>query len=460
MKRPLPHPAPGRPPQLAGHTPRRHHGADTALTLVPPGGGQALPPALCQDMGERFGVDFSAVRVHADARAAASARAQGAAAFALGRQLVFGAGRYAPDTATGRRLLAHELAHVVQQSRGGSGAEARGSGPPGAEARADVAALQATGSGRVQLSALGSAPTGLQAQPDPALAPGQAQSPTSADATDTPAQPAPTTTTLSGFALNRAELTAAHQQQIETLAWGIKMHLSIRVGGLATIHVTGHTDRSGDEALNLALGQQRADAVQAALRSALAKEGVTAPQIVALDATSLGEGQPAVATADGVKNPANRRVEIQLDLGQAAPEPAPATAPPKINLKVPGIDPFAPPVRPPGPYRDPSETELNDRIQKVEQGLKETQPKVPKPRSPLEVLTDKVLDAAEPFIKKMPRKFQGPLRSAVRAGLEKGSEAAIDAAIDATGATGEGAEGVKAAAKAAWKQKAGGGPTP
>lgn len=66
-------------------------------------------------MEARFGRDFSRVRVHADARAAESAKAVDATAYTVGGTIVFGAGRYAPSTAIGQRLLAHELAHVVQQ---------------------------------------------------------------------------------------------------------------------------------------------------------------------------------------------------------------------------------------------------------------------------------------------------------------------------------------------------------
>lgn len=62
-----------------------------------------------------FGTDFSSVRVHSDAQAAASARALDAQAYAVGQHIVFGAGQYRPETAAGRELLAHELAHVVQQ---------------------------------------------------------------------------------------------------------------------------------------------------------------------------------------------------------------------------------------------------------------------------------------------------------------------------------------------------------
>jgi hypothetical protein len=70
-------------------------------------------------MEPRFGHDFSGVRVHADAEAASSARAWTAAAYTVGSHIVFGAGRYAPGSPAGRKLLAHELAHVVQQSGGG-----------------------------------------------------------------------------------------------------------------------------------------------------------------------------------------------------------------------------------------------------------------------------------------------------------------------------------------------------
>lgn len=68
----------------------------------------------------RFGRDFSGVRVHTDASAASSARSIQALAYAAGEHLVFDAGQFAPGTESGARLLAHELAHVVQQDKAGS----------------------------------------------------------------------------------------------------------------------------------------------------------------------------------------------------------------------------------------------------------------------------------------------------------------------------------------------------
>lgn len=68
-------------------------------------------------MATRFNYDFSNIRVHADERAAVSAERLGTAAYSAGGHVVFGRGQYAPGTEVGRRLLAHELAHVVQNRR-------------------------------------------------------------------------------------------------------------------------------------------------------------------------------------------------------------------------------------------------------------------------------------------------------------------------------------------------------
>ncbi|MFO1058743.1 MAG: DUF4157 domain-containing protein [Dongiaceae bacterium] len=68
-------------------------------------------------MEPRFGRDLGHVRVHADAGAARSARRIDAVAYTAGRDIVFGAGRYAPHSPEGRRLIAHELAHTIQQGR-------------------------------------------------------------------------------------------------------------------------------------------------------------------------------------------------------------------------------------------------------------------------------------------------------------------------------------------------------
>ena len=77
--------------------------------------GQPLDAQTRAFMEPRFGHDFSRVRVHIDARAAESAQAVNALAYTLGRDIVFAAGHYAPQSSSGRLILAHELTHVVQQ---------------------------------------------------------------------------------------------------------------------------------------------------------------------------------------------------------------------------------------------------------------------------------------------------------------------------------------------------------
>ncbi len=90
--------------------------ASVGQALADPG--RPLEPALRQDMEQRFGHDFSRVRVHTGAEAAESARSVNALAYTMDRDIVFGAGRYAPATSAGRRLIAHELTHVLQQASG------------------------------------------------------------------------------------------------------------------------------------------------------------------------------------------------------------------------------------------------------------------------------------------------------------------------------------------------------
>jgi hypothetical protein len=79
-------------------------------------GGVPLAPSLRAFFEPRFGYIFDNVRVHTDVHAAQSAQTVNALAYTLGNHIVFGSGQYATETMAGRRLLAHELTHVVQQN--------------------------------------------------------------------------------------------------------------------------------------------------------------------------------------------------------------------------------------------------------------------------------------------------------------------------------------------------------
>jgi hypothetical protein len=107
---------------LARNCARSPQATDRNRLAVPPivhdvlrSPGQPLDTGTRGFMESRFGHDFSRVRVHTDASAAESARAVNALAYTAGQDTVFAGGQYAPSTAAGRKLLAHELAHTVQQ---------------------------------------------------------------------------------------------------------------------------------------------------------------------------------------------------------------------------------------------------------------------------------------------------------------------------------------------------------
>jgi len=115
--------------------------------------GHALDRPLRHSMEAAFSRDFSAVRVHTDAHAAASAQALGAAAYTVGDDIVFGANRYAPASASGLHLIAHELAHVAQRAANGPasvGAKAVSDPGDAAEIEADQLADRALAGEKVR----------------------------------------------------------------------------------------------------------------------------------------------------------------------------------------------------------------------------------------------------------------------------------------------------------------------
>lgn len=92
-----------------------HEGETEAAERVAREPGRPLEPGTRAEMEGPFAHDFGNVRIHADGASAEASRDMGALAYSLGPHLVFGAGQFEPQTPHGKRLLAHELAHVVQQ---------------------------------------------------------------------------------------------------------------------------------------------------------------------------------------------------------------------------------------------------------------------------------------------------------------------------------------------------------
>jgi hypothetical protein len=130
-------------PVAAGDAPEVHRSASSAEAsqVSAPvaasihdmqGGGAPLADATRALFEPRFGADFSRVRVHTDAHAARTASSINAKAFTVGRDVAFAAGKYAPHSGEGQRLLAHELTHVIQQS-GTSASTVQRDDEPGAQ---------------------------------------------------------------------------------------------------------------------------------------------------------------------------------------------------------------------------------------------------------------------------------------------------------------------------------------
>ncbi len=101
--------------------------SEIANDVLPPTG-QPLDQNVRSFFEPRFGYDFSRVRIYADAKAAESAQSLGALAYTTGPNIAFGGGHYQPGTGEGRRLLAHELTHVVQQGHAGAIRDGGGAG--------------------------------------------------------------------------------------------------------------------------------------------------------------------------------------------------------------------------------------------------------------------------------------------------------------------------------------------
>lgn len=100
--------------ELTGETPEVTPNIEARINTLR-GSGQPLPVTVRNSFEPRFGYDFSNVRVHTDSNAVQMNKELNAEAFTFGRDIYFGVERYSLDTSTGKRLLAHELTHVVQQ---------------------------------------------------------------------------------------------------------------------------------------------------------------------------------------------------------------------------------------------------------------------------------------------------------------------------------------------------------
>jgi outer membrane protein OmpA-like peptidoglycan-associated protein len=296
--------------------------------------GRPLDAASLRFYESRFGRDFGGVRIHDDPRASAAAAGVKALAYTVDRHIVFGAGQFQPDTSSGRRLLAHELTHVVQQSqppslRGRAAAfpsAARGSSQTARRA-ADEDAASATpeetqigvaaGGGAVKPEITSDDAETVQRQP---ANPGQMisreeenrASLTSPGQAALRSNPPPPAISLFNFGHDHDELKEEHQVILRNLAAFLRLlNVPVRVS------LVGRASSPGSESHNLDLSRGRAERVEKFLRD----NGITNVQV-----GYVGESNP-VGDNDTLQGRSqNRAVDISLSI-TLVPQPQPPPQP-------------------------------------------------------------------------------------------------------------------------------------
>jgi outer membrane protein OmpA-like peptidoglycan-associated protein len=387
-------------------------------------------------------VSFGDVRVHHDSAANAEAKRAGAQAFTKGNDVSFASGRYNPSSSAGRQLLAHELAHVLQQRTGGRA--------PDAETRAARAGADVAQGRAVDVGMLGGAPVGVQMQPETEAAPEQKQE----DAEQAASNDWRTFThVFDKFATNKDTLTAQHMKDIDDLAFAISLHTGMLARGQAKIEIVGHADSVGKEPPNEELGGKRASAIRAALEKKLTPREGEKPLSLEWSARSAGEKELLVPTPDNAPEARNRAVEVRVTIESLPAEPK-APEQPKIDLNLPKD--YEPPP-PPGPRRR-NDDDWWKKAEKNDRRIKELDKKIgkQKPRSLQDVIVDGVMDKmVDPIIRELPisKEKKKWLREKARSGIEAGTVKACEAAIDAAGVSGDEAKALKKACEAAIKQK-------
>lgn len=397
--------------------------------------GRPLDAATRAALEPRFGHDFSRIRVHTDSPAAESARAVNALAYTVGDDVVFGHGQFRPGSAEGQRLIAHELAHTIQQA-GGTAAQEGGRSESVLEGEADAASQAAVAGQDVQVGS--AAPVGLSRQPAPGTAPTPA--PQAA-----PAAPAAAgADTIDSFVTGRAEISATNMAKLRVIA--ARIQAALKDHPATKVRVVGHTDAQGNEGDNVALGQRRADNT----RDALVKMGIPANK---METESKGQSEP-VDDSGKKDNPRNRRVEIKLE-GAAPVAPAVPQAP-----AGPQYDPLpADPVKP-NPLRDIVFPPPLPGPRRQEAPPPPPEPKY-KPKPKPSVLDWTFQNVVDPIVhavtKPLPKDIQDKALELAHAAVVKGVTAGLDKALEAAGVDPQGRKAIVTAVEAAIKQKSQGG---
>jgi outer membrane protein OmpA-like peptidoglycan-associated protein len=270
--------------------------------------GQPLDAPVRRYMESRFGRDFGEVRVHVDTKASDTAERVNARAYTVGHHIVFREGEYQPGAREGRRLLAHELTHVIQQ---------RAAALPIPRGSAKGGALQNDTAGSpVQTQMSGAPARGLQRQADLSQAPPGLLCELVADPGLTPplSEFGPGTDIL--FGVGKVNVDAGWESLLEDYfnEW-------LLLGGYDGVYVDGYASMDGGQRVNWRLSCERAEAV----RDELVALGIPWENFTLF---AHGETDEFSVTDYGP----NRRAVVSTN-------PTPAPLPPDQFFYSPGLDP-------------------------------------------------------------------------------------------------------------------------
>lgn len=277
--------------------------------------GQPLDAKTRTFMEPRFGHDFSQVRVHTGAKAVESAQAVNALAYTVAQNVVFGAGQYAPLASEGRRLLAHELTHVVQQQVTGGRPQAKLTiNPPGdaAEREANIQAARIiSDSNATPVKECNAVPV-LQRIGDLTKVPPGMSCPVAMDS------PASVVDKLE-FGNAVSALTAAQKAQIEAFVVSWRA-----LGGSTDVRVDGYASKPGTDEFNWQLSCDRAEAVKSEL---LSPSSGTVPGIPASHITIFAQGETDEFSSLGAGTDRRASISSPAPLPPPLPPPPPPAVP-------------------------------------------------------------------------------------------------------------------------------------
>jgi outer membrane protein OmpA-like peptidoglycan-associated protein len=379
------------------------HVPPSVATVISGGGGRPLEPDVRADVEQLVGDDLSDVRVHDDAAAAESAEAAGARAYTAGEHVVFGPGRYAPQTGAGRALLAHELGHVVAGRQQGAG----------------TAPVLRDPKDRVSVKNRASLLSGV---PAPRVS-----------------RFGSSTIATIYFARDNSLMDAAGLAAVEKLAEQLSFMAKPMVS------VDGYASTEGQEKRNEELGQMRRNTVVAML-------AWKAPG-VAVGGQGHGALEPAVpetatdAAELEVQRAQNRRATIVI-IDLTAPTPAGGTPGGGEKSGKQPVDIFK-------GIATPEETEEEAANRRLKEMMKLPSDLSPPKKSFSEQFWKVVDDKLDSTMSNLgvPQKYRGLIKDGAHSAIEKGAETILDSALDAAHLSADEKSAIKSAVKAAAQTK-------